>query len=335
MPETGELRVLSIDGGGIRGLIPALVLAEIEDRTGRPIAELFDLVAGTSTGGILAAGLTRRGEGGKPRWSARELARLYLDQGPEIFARPLLHRARTLFGLADPRYPAAPLQAALDRYLGPARLSETLTDLLLPAYDTQAREPYFFKTRKAKEQSGDRDAPLALAAYATSAAPTYFPAALLPKNGKEPERPLVDGGMYANNPALCAYVEARRHHLGDEDRPMLLVSLGTGQLTRPYPYEKVRGWGVAEWMVPGTPLIDVIFDGASDTVDYHLADLMGDDHVRLQTALTRAKDDLDDASEENLAALRAETAKLLRDEAPRIDALVSRLGGPAPDDPGV
>src|SRR3954464_5298965 len=95
------MKVLSIDGGGIRGLIPALVLAEIERRTGRATAELFDLIAGTSTGGILACGLTCPGEGGRPRHSAEELAELYRTEGPRIFDRSLIRRITTAEGLLD------------------------------------------------------------------------------------------------------------------------------------------------------------------------------------------------------------------------------------------
>ena len=81
------MKVLSIDGGGIRGIIPALILAELEERTGKPVCELFDMIAGTSTGGILATGLTIPDEHGKPRWTAKELVGLYRDEGPSIFHR--------------------------------------------------------------------------------------------------------------------------------------------------------------------------------------------------------------------------------------------------------
>ena len=97
------MKVLSIDGGGIRGLIPALVLAEIERRTGRRIAEMVDLVAGTSTGGILACGLTRPGPGGAPLYSAEDLAAIYVEEGPRIFHRGLLKRIFSVEGLIDER----------------------------------------------------------------------------------------------------------------------------------------------------------------------------------------------------------------------------------------
>ena len=132
-----RMKVLSIDGGGIRGLIPALVLAEIERRTGRRTAEMFDLIAGTSTGGILACGLTRRGEDGQPMHSAEELAELYMSEGPKIFDRSLVKQVTSLGGLIDERYDDAGLNAALETYLGPARLKEVLCDVFITAYDIQ------------------------------------------------------------------------------------------------------------------------------------------------------------------------------------------------------
>src|SRR3954449_10295530 len=90
------MKVLCIDGGGIRGLIPALVLAEIERRTGRPTAELFDLAGATSPGALLASGLPRPGPDGKPLHSAEELAALYRTEGPKIFDRSLLKRVTSV-----------------------------------------------------------------------------------------------------------------------------------------------------------------------------------------------------------------------------------------------
>src|ERR1035437_1921102 len=98
-------RILSIDGGGIRGLIPALVLAELERQTGRAIADCFDLIAGTSTGGILALGLTRPGEGGRPKYQANDLADLYLKEGTRIFDESFGRRLTNPMGLRVAKYP--------------------------------------------------------------------------------------------------------------------------------------------------------------------------------------------------------------------------------------
>jgi predicted acylesterase/phospholipase RssA len=293
------VKVLSIDGGGIRGLIPALVLAEIERRTSRRIADLVDMIAGTSTGGILACAL------GKPDpLPASEVASLYVEEGPRIFDRSLLKQITSLGGYLDERYSDGGLVRALERYLGDTPMSAATLPLLLTAYDTDARASHLL--RSAGEHS---DAKMVEAAHATSAAPTYF----------EPVRlggaTLVDGGVFAINPSLVAYAEVR----GKLD---LLLSLGTGSHTRSLPYDKIKDWGQLEW---ARPVIDVVFDGGQDAVDLQLRGLLPDGYVRLQTELETASDDLDDASEDNLARLRDEADALIARETAAIDDVCARL----------
>jgi uncharacterized protein len=314
------MRVLSIDGGGIRGLIPALVLAEVERRTGRRIAELFDLVAGTSTGGILACALTAPSpdDPGRPRFSAEELSRLYETEGPNIFSRSLLKRITSIEGLIDERYDDDGLQGALDRFLGATRLRDALTPVLITAYDIEERAAFFFRSARAVRDPA-YDFAMADVARATSAAPTYFePAAVTAAAGGRAFA-LVDGGVFATNPAMCAFADVIRDGRAIE----LVASLGTGQHTRPLPLNEVRGWGELEW---ARPIIDVVFDGVADTVDFQLGQLLADgDYVRLQTELRLASDDLDDASPENLARLRREAEGLIRAREADIDALCARL----------
>jgi uncharacterized protein len=303
-------RILSIDGGGIRGLIPAVVLDRVEQRVGRPIAECFDLIAGTSTGGIIAVALTRAGEDGRPRWSAAELIKLYESQGPRIFDRSLFQALSSGFGIEDEKYPRANLEAALDHYLGDARLRDALTDLLIAAYETEQRFPFFFKRRKARDDPA-YDFPIADVAYATSAAPTYFEALKLETADTVDYFSLIDGGVYASNPAMCAYAEARRYN---PERPMMMVSLGTGELTRSLPYDEIKDWGLREWIWPHTPILSVMFDGMSDSVDYQLNQVLDERlYFRFQPKLDLAKDDLDDASPENLRALKLQATRLLAD----------------------
>ena len=321
-------RILSIDGGGIRGLIPALILDRIEQRTGRPIAESFDLIAGTSTGGILAVALTRAGEDGRPRWPAAELIELYETQGPRIFDRSLFKALESVFAIEDEKYPRENLQAALEHYLGEARLRDALTDLLVAAYETEQRFPFFFKRRRAREDPA-YDFPVREVAYATSAAPTYFEPLKLETTDAVDYFSLVDGGVYASNPAMCAYAEARRHY---PDREVLMVSLGTGELTRSLPHDSVRNWGLREWIWPHTPILSVMFDGMSDTVDYQLTQLLDEDlYFRFQPKLDLAKDDMDDASAPNLRALKLQATRLLaeRDVAARFERMCELLAADA------
>ena len=301
------MRVLSIDGGGIRGLIPALVLAEVERRSGRRVWELFDLIAGTSTGGILACALCA-----PDPLPAEQLVSLYEDEGPAIFDRSVRQRIRSGEGLLDEKYGADALERALERFLSDKRLAESKPDLLVPAYDMGEPGPYFFKSRKARDEG--EDYPLSVVARATSAAPTYFEPFPLA------DQALVDGGVFATNPAMCAFAEVMRFQPTAE---IVLLSLGTGQRTRKRRFADVKDWGLVEW---ARPILDVVFDGVSDAVHYQLEHaLEAGRYWRLQVELTRASDDLDDASEKNLRDLRGHAEELIAASSADIDAAIAAL----------
>jgi uncharacterized protein len=305
------MRVLAIDGGGIRGLIPALVLAELERRAGRRVFELFDLIAGTSTGGILACALCA-----PEALPAREVVRLYEEEGPKIFDRSLFQRIRSADGLLDEKYDDAALDRGLERFLAQKRLAEAKPDLIVPSYDTALPGPYFFKTTKARDTPATDDFALSLVARATSAAPTYFEAV------EAGERALVDGGVFATNPAMCAFAEV----LNRDDvspRDVVLLSLGTGERTERHSFNEIKDWGLAEW---ARPILDVVFDGVSDAVNYQLERVLtGERYWRLQVELELASDDLDDAGEDNLRKLRRQAEELISARTADLDAVLAKL----------
>jgi patatin-like phospholipase/acyl hydrolase len=340
------VRILSIDGGGIRGIIPALVLAKIESLTGRPASELFDLIAGTSTGGIIALGVTVPGEAGgvgegQPRWSAAQLADLYASEGPKIFHRSLLRTVETVDGLIEERYAATGLEAALERYMGDARLSQALTNVLIPSYDIQLHEPFFYKSFQPRPHTGPgprdstvksasattptpstSDYPMTVVGRSTSAAPTYFEPEHVraqPAPGAPADYALIDGGTFANNPAMCAYAEALRNNPGAE---VLIVSLGTGRLTDPI--MDAKNWGLVQW---ARHLLGVIMDGSSAAIDYQLDELLGADagHFRFQTVLDGVSDRLDDASASNIEGLRQLAEKAIELDGTRLATVCERL----------
>lgn len=315
------MKILCIDGGGIRGLIPALVLAEIEQRTGRRIAQMVDLVAGTSTGGILACALTRPGSGGLPMYSAAELAGIYVDEGPKIFRRSLVKRIFSIEGWVDERYEDDGLNAALERYLDAARLSEALVDVLVTAYDIHDRFAFFFRSARARSDP-TYDFPLVGVARATAAAPSYFEPAEVTDVAGARTYPLIDGGVYAGNPAMCAYADVAA--AGRAGELELMLALGTGAHTRAYTFEQTRQWGQLEW---ARPLLGIVFDGVGDATDYEARTLMGDRYVRLQTELELASDDFDDASASNLAALRTEAEELIAASEAELDRVSAILAG--------
>jgi patatin-like phospholipase/acyl hydrolase len=319
------IKVLSIDGGGIRGIIPAMLLEHIEARTGKRIAELFDLIAGTSTGGILALGLTTPDAHGHPKYTAAQLRALYETRGEDIFSRSVWHMMRAVGSALEEKYPSDGVEGVLKEYFGDTRLKDAITPVLVPSYEIELRDPFFFKSAKAKTNA-EYDFPMWAVARATSAAPTYFEPAKLPVQGPLDYYALIDGGVYANNPAMCAYVEAVRT-VGDNKAEVLVVSLGTGQLTRQILYDQAKSWGLLQW---AQPILNVVFDGVSDTVDYQLATLLSDTdpgrrYYRFQTALKEGSDDMDDASRTNLRVLKLLAAAVIDKEHAAIDSLCAQL----------
>ncbi|MBJ7608943.1 MAG: patatin-like phospholipase family protein [Candidatus Dormibacteraeota bacterium] len=320
---TTMTRILSIDGGGIRGVIPGTVLAAIEQTTGRPIAELFDVIAGTSTGGILACGLTAPDGQGKPRFSASALVDMYVNEGSRIFPH---HALQNIEALVDEKYPVTGLETVLHKYVGESLLSETVTEIFVTAYDVERRKPKFFRSQDAK-QDPTRNPPLWMVARATSAAPTYFEPFKLQGASSGEYEALVDGGVFANNPAMCAYVDGSSGPGQVRPDDMFLVSLGTGSQNRPLLYDAIKDYGKLQW---AQPILDVVFDGISSTTDYQLAQIMGkDDYFRLQTELTIASDTMDDVRPGNLGDLQRQGQKLIDDNADALARICHRLTSPA------
>lgn len=317
--------ILALDGGGIRGIIPARVVEALEDRTGMPACRLFDLVAGTSTGGILALALTTPGRDGRtPAYPASALVGMYRARGPEIFRRSLAHSVRTLYGLAGPRYGAEPLERVLREYLGSARLSAALAPVLVTSYDTVEAAPYLFKSYRERSTaiagSGVPDDHLLWqAARATSAAPTFFPPFLLPRAGAGGRaRCLVDGGVYANNPAMCALADAYKLFGGARSR-YLVVSIGTGKDDLRLSYGQVKGRGLLRWAIP---ILKIAFDGVSDTVDYQASE-MADRAWRFQA--DDVEQELDDASPDAIRRLVAAADALVERRRSELDELARVL----------
>ena len=319
------VKILAIDGGGIRGIIPAMLLAQIENLTGRPIAALFDLVAGTSTGGILALGLTIPKTAAAPLHAAQDLAEMYEHEGPRIFSRSLGRKIVACGNLIEEKYCASGIEAVLHDYFGESRLRDAVTDVLIPSYEIACSFPFFFKSSNARQRP-DYDFPARLVGRATSAAPTYFEPMKLPSGTNSDYYTLIDGGVFANNPAACALVEARTTH--PEAGDFLVVSLGTGSLNHCLSYGQTKYWGVARW---AAPLLSIVFDGVSATVDYQLRQLLPDRpaeckrYFRFQTNLDGHNHAIDNTSPANITALKGLASKLIDKESNNLEQLAHNL----------
>jgi hypothetical protein len=219
-------KILAIDGGGIKGAFPAAFLAAIEEATGKCIAEHFDLIAGTSTGGIIALGL---GLGLR----AKEILNFYREQGRRVFGQDMYdtgllgglssfwrRQRRRVRQLVGPAYDPLALRNALEGAFGSKRLGDSGVRLIIPAYSIDTRSVYVFKTAHHPRFEVDHKRSAVDVALATAAAPTYFPAHALADDAL-----LVDGGVWANNPTGMAAVEAAAV-LGWQGESLRILSLG-------------------------------------------------------------------------------------------------------------
>ena len=303
------MRILSIDGGGIRGVIPASVLAEIEAMIQAErgpdarLADHVDLVAGTSTGGIIALLMLDPGPDGRdpstpdrrPARSARDIVDFYLDNSSTLFGRTWWDRIRRSGAFLASKYSNDGFNAVLDATVGPRSqpggdlmLSHLLKPTVIPTYVASEAEPYFFKQHTAA--AGGRAFAARDVALATAAAPTFFEPVEVPSTGGDLGT-CVDGGLFANNPTLCAYSEAHRM-FGHSADDMAILSIGTGSLPETFTSDQLRRWGVLSW---ARPLIDMMFVGSDLTVDHHVTQIFstlgpgaaGEQYLRLQADLTR------------------------------------------------
>ncbi len=310
-------RILSIDGGGIRGVVPGQILVALEEKLQKldnnpkgKIADYFDMIAGTSTGGILACIYLSPEKAGskKPRFSAKQAVDLYLERGDEIFDISFWHKIKSGGGVTDEKYEADELEEALKDYMGELKLSELIKPCLISSYDIKRRKAHFFTQHDA--HTDEHNFLVREVARATSAAPTYFEVARV-KSLSNKTYPLIDGGVFVNNPTLCAYAEARKLKFDNSrQKPtaknMVILSLGTGTTSKPYYYKKAKDWGMVQWI---KPIIDIMMSGVAETVDYQLKQIyeavgIPKQYLRISPELGNASPDMDDASMENLQALK-------------------------------
>lgn len=335
-------RILSIDGGGIRGVIPAQFLISLEHElqrlSGRPgarIADFFDFFAGTSTGGVLTCLLLTPDPDhpGRPKYAAEDVLKAYEDVGDIVFSSSLWRRLRSAGGFFNRKFDAGGLESAFLHYFGETRVRDLLKPCLITAYDITRGKPHFFMQHDARSRPG-QDFYVRDVARATSAAPTFFEVALC-RNERGEAYPLIDGGVFANNPSLCAFSEAHDHWESLPVNRMLMLSLGTGQVPISLRYEVARSYGIMHWM---GPLADIMVSSVSDTVDHQLGKVFGaarcrEQYLRMSPVLGAEPlptSDIDDARPENLAALRECGARLFEENRPRIVEFAEKILAEAP-----
>ncbi|XP_074325184.1 patatin-like protein 3 [Apium graveolens] len=345
--------LLSIDGGGIRGIIPGTILAFLEsklqelDGPSARIADYFDVISGTSTGGLVTTMLTAPNDENRPLFAAKDINAFYQENGPKIFPRAsfrgFLRNIRRLFvTLTGPKYNGEQLRSIVRALVGDMTLNQTLTDVIIPSFDIKRLYPIIFCSDEARANTS-RNACLFDVCLGTSAAPTYFPAhkfATTYEDGRIRTFDLIDGGIAANNPTQVAITHITNEILNgnfkyvDDTTPinptrMLVISLGTGsaKYEQKYDAEKASKWGILNWIFDNgnTPILDAYGAASQDMVDIHVSSLFQALHaeknyLRVQEdSLTGDESSVDVATTKNMDRLSEIGEELLQKPVSRVN----------------
>lgn len=287
-------KIISIDGGGVRGLIACGTLIAIEEKLpkGKIIADYFDFFAGTSTGGLLVALLLHPN-----RYTAKQVADLYLKNGSTIFKASWWDKVRYIF--QGDKYPVKNINQVLQSYVGDCKMSELAKPCIITSYDITRRQAKFF-ARHDKVDFFVKDV-----CRATSAAPTYF-APMQIKDSKGAVYNCIDGGMHSNDPALAAFSEV----VNAVDKPrtvdIFILSLGTGLQEKSYDYKQAKNWGAVAWV---DPVLDIMMSASAEVTDYHLRMLFkaagcSKNYIRIQPEIAGlASPEMDCVTAQNLKEL--------------------------------
>lgn len=338
------LTVLSIDGGGIRGIIPGTIIEYLEaqlqalDGEDARIADYFDVIAGTSTGGIVTAMLTAPNEQGRPLFAAKEIVPFYLKEGPQIFSNP------RPIDYKGPTYDGNHLRELLRNYLGETKLLQTLTNVVIPTFDIKRLQPTIFSFYQAQEFPV-LNAKLSDICIGTSAAPTQFPAYNFTNTvdqGNTWEFNLSDGSIAANSPTIMALNELTKAEMAKKPEEkavsldinnVIVISLGCGSNKKVpvYSTDVVNQFCMISWILnlsmKRVPLLEMIAEGSADMVDYHASVLFKsqgaqNNYLRIQDdQLDGSVTNAADASLENMTKLKELGENLLTQPVSRMNLL--------------
>jgi patatin-like phospholipase/acyl hydrolase len=292
-------RVLSIDGGGVRGIIPARILEEIEKRTNKPISELFDLIVGNSTGGLLALGLTTPDDKNKPKYTAKNILDLYLLNSKDIFSSSFFRNIATGNGLWGAKHSRANLDYMTEKLFGNTLLSQTIKPVLILSYSLTQGEPSLWTTNFSISHP-DKDVYLKDLAGATTAAPTYFS----PKEMKNKASEILyeaDGGIYANDPSTAAIAEIYRNNPNIGKNDILLISIGTGKITLGSSALKLKNAGVIGWVMEAN-LIDVMMSATNNLCEWESTVFSNALTKRIQVNIPKNLGQMDNTTEKTSMA---------------------------------
>lgn len=327
--DTDVIKILSIDGGGVRGLIPCIFLSHLRkelDSTGNTTSfhKLFNIISGTSTGSIISLMLIKPPKDYSDIERLELLLDLYENKTKIIFPQASYEIPQHIRQFFRPKYSGKQLKKLLRQNLIDYTLEDSLTNLIVPTYDMRNMSPFLFKHNKVTVNNCPNFL-LKDVGLASSAAPTYLPPANTRSITTGQSYCFVDGGIYCNNPSLCAYTYAKS--IFPNAKKYLIISLGTGNYTRTYKCKNIKKWGILGWMNPfnKVPLLSAFMDSQIESDNYVISNMTDAKEYRFEVSLDGISSELDDSSDKNIEFLKGKASELILSKKDDINKIVKIL----------
>lgn len=333
-----KTKILSVDGGGVRGIIPATILAYLENKmieeTGDPttrISDHLDLFAGTSTGSIISASaVIPNNKDGRPYYKMDEIVTAYYTLAKEVFKKDFWRNVRTLWGLIGPKFSNKGIETNLYKHFGLAQMRSLIKPLVITSYDTDKRKAIIYTSDDEKKKYNDyyiKDI-----VRGSTSIPAFFPPAYF-KSGDDINTD-IDGGVFANNPTMVAFVEASKSNSVIKDNNFinprntltLSFSCGSSDLKK-YDYQKIKRWGMAWWFIP---ILNILVQGVGSVTHYEMTKFYeyynaSDNYIRIDPLIKIGSSNSQDASPQNMKNLHQDALNYIEENKEFLDNLVKRL----------
>jgi len=334
--------VLSIDGGGIRGIIPAAILAYLEEKIQKVtednrirLANYIDFVAGTSTGSIIGAMMLLPDKNKKfkyPQYSLDEIKQMYIELGERVFEKKIKHNIKTLWGIFGPRFPDSNIEQPLLKYMDHIKMKDLIKPCMFSGYDIDKRQVNFYTNSDESEKYCNcyiKDI-----VRGSTAIPSYFSPAYFKECTNI--NTIIDGGVFANNPSLAAFIEISKTLFREEDfkkrkfntNDILIISLGTGDFKqKSYKYSNTKRWGKAQWLMP---VIDVLLTSHAEVTNYEMEKIFSSNnsnhnYKRINPPIILGSSNALDASKENLILLLKDVNNYIEENKELLNTLAREI----------
>lgn len=332
-----KLRILSIDGGGIRGIIPAVILEYIENKLielsqnpSNRLSDYIDFGVGTSTGSIIVAMAMTPNKINRPKFKMSDIVNAYYTLGENVFKKDFKRNLITIWGMFDPKYSNKYIEEQFNTIYENYKIKDLLKPCAFTSYDIDKRIPVIYTNRDKKEKYAEYY--IKNVVRSSTSIPAYFQPAYFKTNNSI--NTMVDGGIFANNPAMVGYIEAIKTDSIKEKfkkinpKNTIILSLGTGKsnLTH-YSFSKVKHWGVAKWFIP---ILNILLHGMSEITNHEMRIVFNEEgaltnYIRLNPPIIKGNSSATDSSLKNIKNLHQDAIDYIKENKYTLDYIALQL----------